>query len=91
MKGYKYPFYRNQFENYLYIFIVLGVAILLEYKSFSVAFKEFRKASPTGFIKPLKDVNRYKPVCHTCRGFFSADRTDDRSDHYSSFIDKSVF
>jgi len=42
-------------ENYLYIFIVLGVAILLEYKSFSVAFKEFRKAFPTGFIKPLKD------------------------------------
>ncbi|OFY66177.1 MAG: hypothetical protein A2V46_08895 [Bacteroidetes bacterium RBG_19FT_COMBO_42_7] len=42
-------------DNYMYIFIVLGAAILIEYKSFSVAFKEFRKASPTGFIKPLKD------------------------------------
>src|SRR4030042_3308151 len=42
-------------DNYMYIFIVLGADILLEYKSFSVAFKEFRKASPTGFIKPLKD------------------------------------
>jgi divalent metal cation (Fe/Co/Zn/Cd) transporter len=42
-------------DNYMYIFIVLGAAILIEFKSFSVAFKEFRKASPKGFIKPLKD------------------------------------
>ena len=42
-------------DNYLYIFIVLIAAIIIEYKSFSVAFKEFRKASPKGFVKPLKD------------------------------------
>jgi cation diffusion facilitator family transporter len=41
--------------NYLYIFIVLAVAILIEYKSFSVAFGEFRKTSSKGFIKSLKD------------------------------------
>jgi cation diffusion facilitator family transporter len=41
--------------NYLYIFIVLFVAMIIEYKSFSVAFKEFRKTSPKGLIKPLKD------------------------------------
>ena len=48
-------FHPEPIENYFYIFVVLGVAILLEYKSFSVAFKEFRKTSPKGFIKPLKD------------------------------------
>jgi cation diffusion facilitator family transporter len=42
-------------DSYLYIFIVLIAAIIIEYKSFSVAFKEFRKASPKGFVKPLKD------------------------------------
>lgn len=42
-------------ENYIYIFIVLIIALLLEYKSFSVAFGEFRKTSPKGFIRPLKD------------------------------------
>jgi cation diffusion facilitator family transporter len=42
-------------DNYLYIFIVLAAALLIEYKSFSVAFKEFRKDSPTGFVKPLID------------------------------------
>ena len=42
-------------DNYLYIFIVLFAAMLIEYKSFSVAFKEFRKTSPKGLIKPLKD------------------------------------
>lgn len=42
-------------DNYMYIFIVLGAAILIEYKSFSVAFREFRKTSRKGFIKPLKD------------------------------------
>jgi cation diffusion facilitator family transporter len=42
-------------DNYIYIFIVLISAIIIEYKSFSVAFKEFRKVSPKGFIKPLAD------------------------------------
>jgi cation diffusion facilitator family transporter len=42
-------------ENYLYIFIVLVAAMIIEYKSFSVAFREFRKTSPEGIIKPLKD------------------------------------
>lgn len=42
-------------ENYVYIFIVLFAAIIIEFKSFSVAFGEFRKESPKGFIKPLKD------------------------------------
>jgi cation diffusion facilitator family transporter len=42
-------------DNYIYIFIVLIAAIIIEYKSFSVAFKEFRKVSPKGFIKPLAD------------------------------------
>jgi cation diffusion facilitator family transporter len=41
--------------NYLYIFIVLAAAMSIEYKSFSVAFREFRKTSPKGFIKPLID------------------------------------
>jgi cation diffusion facilitator family transporter len=41
--------------NYVYIFIVLFAAMIIEYKSFSVAFKEFRKTSPKGLIKPLKD------------------------------------
>jgi cation diffusion facilitator family transporter len=41
--------------NYLYIFIVLFAAMAIEYKSFSVAFKEFRKTSPKGLIQPLKD------------------------------------
>lgn len=42
-------------EKYGYIFLVLGSALLLEYKSFSVAFGEFRKTSPKGIIKSLKD------------------------------------
>jgi cation diffusion facilitator family transporter len=41
--------------KYGYIFLVLGSALLLEYKSFSVAFGEFRKTSPKGIIKSLKD------------------------------------
>jgi cation diffusion facilitator family transporter len=41
--------------NYLYIFIVIAAAMLIEYKSFSVAFREFRKTSPKGFLKALKD------------------------------------
>lgn len=41
--------------NYLYIFIIIAAAMLIEYKSFSVAFKEFRKTSPKGFLKALKD------------------------------------
>ncbi len=42
-------------NNYLYIFIVLGSAILLEYKSFSVAFGEFKKNVSSGILKSLKD------------------------------------
>jgi cation diffusion facilitator family transporter len=42
-------------DNYLYIFIVLALALAIEYKSFSVAFREFRKKSPSGFIKSWKD------------------------------------
>ena len=42
-------------DNYLFIFIVLGAALAIEFKSFSVAYKEFRKTSPTGFIKSWKD------------------------------------
>jgi cation diffusion facilitator family transporter len=42
-------------DNYGYIFLVLGCAILLESKSFSVAFKEFRKTSSGGIFKSLKD------------------------------------
>ncbi len=41
-------------EKYGYIFLVLGAAMLLEYKSFSVAIKEFRKTSSEGIIKSLK-------------------------------------
>lgn len=41
--------------SFLYIFIVLLAAMVIEYKSFSVAFREFRKTSPKGLIKPLKD------------------------------------
>jgi cation diffusion facilitator family transporter len=42
-------------EKYGYIFLVLGAAMLLEYKSFSVAIKEFRKTSSEGIIKSLKE------------------------------------
>jgi cation diffusion facilitator family transporter len=42
-------------DNYIYIFIVLICAIIIESKSFSVAFREFRKTSPKGFIKSWKD------------------------------------
>jgi cation diffusion facilitator family transporter len=42
-------------DNYLYIFIVIGASLILEFKSFSVAFREFRKVSPSGILKPLKD------------------------------------
>jgi cation diffusion facilitator family transporter len=42
-------------DNFIYIFIVLLSAMIIEYKSFSVAFKEFRKTSPNGFIKSWKD------------------------------------
>ena len=41
--------------NYLYIFIVLLSAMIIEYKSFSVAFKEFRKINSTGLIKAWKE------------------------------------
>jgi len=42
-------------DNYLYIFIVLACGLLLEYKSFSVAFGEFRKTISGGVLKSLKD------------------------------------
>jgi cation diffusion facilitator family transporter len=42
-------------NNYIYIFIVLICALILEYKSFSVAFKEFRKNSSKSIIKSVKD------------------------------------
>jgi cation diffusion facilitator family transporter len=42
-------------ENYGYIFLVIICAIILESKSFSVAFKEFRKISRGSIIKSLKD------------------------------------
>jgi len=42
-------------EKYIYIFIVLAAAVLIEAKSFSVAFKEFRKVSPEGFIQSWKN------------------------------------
>jgi cation diffusion facilitator family transporter len=42
-------------DNFIYIFIVLALALAIESKSFSVAFKEFRKTSPKGFIKSWKD------------------------------------
>jgi divalent metal cation (Fe/Co/Zn/Cd) transporter len=42
-------------DNFVYIFIVLALALAIESKSFSVAFKEFRKTSPKGFIKSWKD------------------------------------
>jgi len=41
--------------NYLYIFIVLGFGMILEYKSFSVAFGEFKKNIAGGVLKSLKD------------------------------------
>lgn len=42
-------------ENYIYIFIVLGLSILIELKSFSVALTEFRKASSGKLIKAVMD------------------------------------
>jgi len=42
-------------DNYIYIFIFLASAIILEFKSFSVAFREFRKTSSAGLIKSVKD------------------------------------
>lgn len=41
-------------DNYGYLFLVLAAGLILEFKSFSVAFKEFRKTSPKGLFKPLK-------------------------------------
>ena len=42
-------------ENYIYIFIVLGLSILIELKSYSVALTEFRKASSGKLIKAVMD------------------------------------
>lgn len=41
-------------DNYVYLFLVLAAGLILESKSFSVAFKEFRKTSPKGLFKSLK-------------------------------------
>jgi cation diffusion facilitator family transporter len=42
-------------DNYIYIFIVLACALILEYKSFSVAFSEFKKTSTKSIIQSVKD------------------------------------
>lgn len=42
-------------DNYLYIFIVLVSAIIIEAKSFSVAYKEFRKSYSSGLVKAWKE------------------------------------
>ena len=42
-------------DNYIYIFIVLLSSMVIEFKSFSVAYNEFRKSSSGGFLKSLKD------------------------------------
>ena len=42
-------------EKYIYIFVVIGAALLLESKSFSVAFREFRKTSTKNIIRSVKD------------------------------------
>jgi len=42
-------------ENYIYIFIVLGLSILIELKSYNVALTEFRKASSGKLIKAVMD------------------------------------
>jgi cation diffusion facilitator family transporter len=42
-------------DNYIYIFIVLGCAIILESKSFLVAFNEFRKTSGKNLLQSVKD------------------------------------
>ncbi|MCJ7449259.1 MAG: cation diffusion facilitator family transporter [Bacteroidales bacterium] len=42
-------------DNYGYIFLVIVSAIILESKSFSVAFREFRKTSSKGLIQSVKD------------------------------------
>lgn len=41
--------------NYLYIFIVLLSALLIEYKSFRVAYGEFRKSYTSGLVKAWKE------------------------------------
>jgi cation diffusion facilitator family transporter len=42
-------------DNYIYIFIVLACALILEYKSFSVAYKEFRKNTSKSILQSVKD------------------------------------
>lgn len=42
-------------DNYIYIFIVLGISIVIELKSFTVALTEFRKTSTARLDKALKD------------------------------------
>lgn len=42
-------------ENYIYIFIVLVLSIIIELKSFSVALTEFRKSSSGNLIRAVTD------------------------------------
>lgn len=42
-------------EKYIYIFIVIGCALILEFKSFTVAFKEFKKTSTKNIFRSIKD------------------------------------
>jgi len=42
-------------DNYIFIFIVLGLSILIEFKSFTVAFAEFRKTTKKRLFRSLKE------------------------------------
>lgn len=42
-------------DNYIYIFIVLVISLLIEIKSFSVALTEFRKTTKLGLIRSLRE------------------------------------
>lgn len=42
-------------DNYIYIFIVLVISLLIEVKSFNVALTEFRKTSKMGLIRSLRE------------------------------------
>ncbi|NLE33577.1 MAG: cation diffusion facilitator family transporter [Bacteroidales bacterium] len=42
-------------EKYIYIFVVLGLSIIIELKSFTVALTEFRKASTGPILKAIRE------------------------------------
>ena len=42
-------------DNYIYIFIVLALSIVIELKSFTVALKEFRKTTSAKIVRAVKD------------------------------------